>query len=91
MFLNSKYNFNSKFTLDCSSFTTQDACKATGFINPRGIQECVHLCVGEYYAPDIPERPERRLDQIKCPDEKCPNGSMCNYDYGETGFCEGNN
>merc|ERR1712227_981750 len=26
--------------------------------------------------------------QIFCPDDRCPDGSMCNYDYGDAGFCE---
>ena len=71
-----------------------DDCIETGFITQRGTNECFVTCVGP--PPEEPEEPvvtgeKPQLDQINCSSSgDCPLGAMCNFDYGNSGFCEGN-
>ena len=76
------------FCEPCDHHFDYDACIASTFITENGTNECFKVCVDGNYDDPHPPTELPCSNSIECRDHHGLGHWMCNFDYGDSGFCE---
>ena len=76
------------FCEPCDHHFDHDACIASTFITENGTNECFKVCVDGNYDDQHPPTELPCSNSLDCRDLHELGHWMCNFDYGDTGFCE---